>query len=465
MIEKIEINDKVRILNRENNNNRLLNVNDKLNAAYNSSFNKISVCVRKKPIGEGKDTIKIENNNVIVQNNKLSYSLDDIECNKTFIFDKAFDEYASNDNIFDFNIKDLVDYSINGKSGSIIAYGQTGTGKTYTLLEQDSGLLFQILKYSLTKISRGSLSFLEVYMGNIQDCLRENTKISLFEKNNEIYASDIAVKSFNSFEEAKEILKTGISNRTTTVTASNESSSRSHAVIIVEFTQSIEKSEIVRSKKLLSDYSLAIVDLAGSEKGSDRKECSKEVAIEGAEINRSLLALKECIRGIEMKNKFLPFRQSKLTQILKNSLIGNSKTCFIANISASVKDIEHTLNTLRYASRIKESSTKRNDNSSFILNEDEIFVKNLENNNKELDINKTNDESIIQIKEIANIFDSKCNIVERSSIQPSTIVFQRSKIEKTLKKINNLVDKENNLQKLKNIMSELEGIISKLSNK
>lgn len=94
---------------------------------------------------------------------------------------------------------------------------------------------------------------------------------------------------------------------------------------------------------LLADHSLAIVYLAGSVRGSDGRERSKEVANEGSEINKSLLALKKCFRGIEMKSKFLPFGQSKLTQILKNSLVGNTRTCFAANVSAVIKDTEHSL--------------------------------------------------------------------------------------------------------------------------
>ncbi|ELA42873.1 uncharacterized protein VICG_00188 [Vittaforma corneae ATCC 50505] len=500
--------------------------------------NSIHVCVRKKPIEEGKDTVKIENNSVIVQNSKLSYSLDDIEFNHQFLFDSAFDENCSNEEIFQLAVKGMVDFSIDGGSGSVIAYGQTGTGKTYTLLDQKSGLLFQVLKYSSSRIACGALSFLEVYMGNVQDCLRNNLKINLFEKNNEIYASEITVRPFHGFEDARNILKAGVLNRSTSITDTNACSSRSHAVVIIEFLPAAEKSEVVRSKKLLSSHSLAIVDLAGSERGCDRRVCSKEVATEGAEINKSLLALKECIRGIEMKSKFLPFRQSKLTQILKNALIGNSKTCFIANISPSIKDIEHTLNTLRYASRIKESSHKYSGSSGserqdcsdstvdssvlvdsalnaadpystrsrcisadtsidnpFTVDFEDLtsnrsmffFDGNSSNGHFKEDAEdlkivetdgdastaelqskknaKTISKDINYVNEITKLFDSKCTLLEKSSIQPSTISLQKSRIEKILQNFTLLIQKEGNLQVLKNISAELEQLVSKLKSK
>ncbi|TNN62570.1 Kinesin-like protein KIF24 [Liparis tanakae] len=96
------------------------------------------------------------------------------------------------------------------------------------------------------------------------------------------------------------------------------------------------------------------VDLAGSERASDTKEPNRQSRMEGAEINQSLLALKECIRSLDQEQSHTPFRQSKLTQVLKDSFVGDSMTCMIANISPGHLATEHTLNTLRYADRVKE---------------------------------------------------------------------------------------------------------------
>ena len=99
---------------------------------------------------------------------------------------------------------------------------------------------------------------------------------------------------------------------------------------------------------------MSFIDLAGSERGADTIDQNKQTRMDGAEINKSLLALKECIRALDMEKKHLPFRGSKLTQVLKDSFTGNSKTTMIANISPASLCCEHTLNTLRYADRVKE---------------------------------------------------------------------------------------------------------------
>ena len=110
-----------------------------------------------------------------------------------------------------------------------------------------------------------------------------------------------------------------------------------------------------------------MVDLAGSERAADCQSNNRVRRLEGAEINKSLLALKECIRALDLEKKHLPFRGSKLTQVLKDSFTGSSKTTMIANVSPANGCVEHTLNTLRYADRVKEmkkegesSSTKTN---------------------------------------------------------------------------------------------------------
>ena len=99
---------------------------------------------------------------------------------------------------------------------------------------------------------------------------------------------------------------------------------------------------------------ISFIDLAGSERGADTMHTDKQTKIDGAEINKSLLALKECIRALDLDKKHTPFRGSKLTQVLKDSFVGNSKTTMIANISPALSCSEHTLNTLRYADRVKE---------------------------------------------------------------------------------------------------------------
>ena len=145
-------------------------------------------------------------------------------------------------------------------------------------------------------------------------------------------------------EDVLKLIEIGNSCRTSGQTSANAHSSRSHAVFQI----------ILRRKgKLHGKFSL--IDLAGNERGADTSSADRQTRLEGAEINKSLLALKECIRALGRNKPHTPFRASKLTQVLRDSFIGeNSRTCMIATISPGMASCENTLNTLRYANRVKE---------------------------------------------------------------------------------------------------------------
>lgn len=138
-----------------------------------------------------------------------------------------------------------------------------------------------------------------------------------------------------------DIIDFGHSERTTQSTAANDSSSRSHA--ICQITVKDSNTDKIHGKLLL-------VDLAGSERAADTQTNSKQQQLEGAEINKSLLALKECVRALDKKSSHVPFRSSKLTMVLRDSFLGNnSKIVMIACINPGSSSADHTLNTLRYA--------------------------------------------------------------------------------------------------------------------
>jgi len=322
----------------------------------NENTKKITICVRKKPVVSGIDTIKVDQKSLSVLNSKISYTLSTVKSSHKFNFDSIYDENFTNMEIFNTDIKKLVDHALSGGSSSIIAYGQTNSGKTHTILNKYAGILFEAVKYALNYEIKGTVSFCEIYMGKCYDCLNSRQEFNLYEKKDEIYASCLQQEKFTNFADIEKIFEKGFSNRVSGSTDSNKFSSRSHAIIIIELDNSDVDTKKVVFKRLASRNSIIFVDLAGSEKGTDRRTCSKKTVSEGSEINKSLLAMKECIRGFECNNSYLPFRLSKLTQILKNSLLGDAMTCVIATISAEQKDIEQTLNTLRYMHRIKEAN-------------------------------------------------------------------------------------------------------------
>jgi len=140
--------------------------------------------------------------------------------------------------------------------------------------------------------------------------------------------------------------------RTSGTTSANQNSSRSHAI----FQMILRKRGHGKDGSMGSLHGkFSLIDLAGNERGADTMSSDRQTRLEGAEINKSLLALKECIRALGKKGAHLPFRASKLTQVLRYSFIsGNAKTCMIAMISPGLSCVEHTLNTLRYADRAKE---------------------------------------------------------------------------------------------------------------
>ncbi len=167
---------------------------------------------------------------------------------------------------------------------------------------------------------------------------REDAK----QKVNIVGLTEMPVKNVN---EIMQVIGSGLQVRTSGVTGANADSSRSHAILQMQLKNAHD------SKR---HGMMTFIDLAGSERGADTVEQNKQTRIDGAEINKSLLALKECIRALDLEKKHLPFRGSKLTQVLKDSFNGTSKTTMIANVSPAISACEHTLNTLRYTERVKE---------------------------------------------------------------------------------------------------------------
>ena len=153
-----------------------------------------------------------------------------------------------------------------------------------------------------------------------------------------------------SVSDIMKIIGSGLEMRSSGATGANDFSSRSHAVL---------QMELRRKRTPEHTYArMSFIDLAGSERGADTTDNNKQTRTEGAEINKSLLALKECIRALDLEKKHTPFRGSQLTKVLRDSFTGNSRTTMIANVSPANSCTEHTLNTLRYADRVKEMKSE-----------------------------------------------------------------------------------------------------------
>ncbi|EJW04795.1 hypothetical protein EDEG_01017 [Edhazardia aedis USNM 41457] len=329
----------------------------------NDLIRKIEVCVRKKPTTMyDKDVVDMKNGKVIVQELKKKLDLSQYIEEHEFHFNHTFDEYTRNEDIFD-KLKNIVNHVVSGGNGTMIAYGQTGTGKTHTMYHPSNGLVFQSINEWLKFRTSGYISFIEIYNSTVFDLLDFREKIELREKENSLYFSSLTEVEFKSLAEGIKIVNSGLICRKKGTTSTNNESSRSHAILRI----SSKKNEFTNDGNCL-----VLVDLAGSERGSDRLGTNKLTRNEGAEINKSLLALKECIRNLEKNCSYQPFRQSKLTQILKSSLIGMSQTVLIATISPAKESVEYTLNTLRYASKFNVPNKNKKLLNNEVVRRDEI---------------------------------------------------------------------------------------------
>ncbi|GAA5801996.1 hypothetical protein HPULCUR_007456 [Helicostylum pulchrum] len=337
----------------------------KLPAVAQSDLNqKIRVCVRKRPLSK-KEIEKCEKDitpaasvrTVHVNEPKVKVDLTKYIEQHTFNFDDVFDIENTNDHIYERTAQPLVKYIFNGGKATCFAYGQTGSGKTYTMMDPKHGLyilaakdIFNMLQLPEYQHLCAWIGFYEIYQGQLYDLLANRKKLFAREdgKQNVVI---VGLKEYliKNVSDLMQVFEYGNQVRSTGSTGANSDSSRSHAILQVLLKPASKKKTSVPPIGKLS-----FIDLAGSERGADRGETDLKTRMEGAEINKSLLALKECIRALDQDKKHTPFRQSKLTQVLKDSFVGNSRTCMIATVSPNQSNSEHTLNTLRYADRVKE---------------------------------------------------------------------------------------------------------------
>ncbi|XP_027603021.2 kinesin-like protein KIF2C isoform X1 [Pipra filicauda] len=332
---------------------------------------RICVCVRKRPLNRQElqkkecDVVTVPSKCVLmVHEPKQKVDLTKYLDTQTFRFDFSFDETSSNEMVYRFTARPLVETIFEGGKATCFAYGQTGSGKTHTMggdfsgkiqnaskgiyafASQDVFLLLSQPRYRSQNLEV-YVTFFEIYNGKVFDLLNKKAKLRVLEDGKQqVQVVGLQERQVGCAEDVIRMIAIGSACRTSGQTFANASSSRSHACFQI----------ILRQRgQLIGKFSL--VDLAGNERGADTASADRQTRMEGAEINKSLLALKECIRALGQNKSHTPFRESKLTQVLRDSFIGtNSRTCMIAMISPGMNSCEYTLNTLRYADRVKELS-------------------------------------------------------------------------------------------------------------
>lgn len=309
---------------------------------------------------------------------------------KVFAFDKSYwsfdrndPHFAGQDNLFVDLGAPLLDNAFQGYNNCIFAYGQTGSGKSYSMMGygEEAGVIPRICQDMFERITAMQkdknlsctveVSYLEIYNERVRDLLNPSTKGNLKVREHPStgpYVEDLAKLVVRSFQEIQHLMDEGNKARTVAATSMNETSSRSHAVFTLTVTQ--KRHDVETSMDTEKVAKISLVDLAGSERATSTGATGARLK-EGAEINRSLStlgrvisALAEISMGKKKNISMVPYRDSVLTWLLKDSLGGNSMTAMIAAISPADINFEETLSTLRYA-----DSAKRIKNHA-VVNED-----------------------------------------------------------------------------------------------
>ena len=446
-----------------------------------SEGQKIYVCVRKRPIFDKEiqngeiDCVTAINPKVCIYDCKLRIDgyTKYIDTNN-FYFDNVFNENEDTNLLFECSVKPSLDILLKGGVVTCFAYGQTGSGKTFTMKGIQDAAIYNIfdnfsdLQKILKKNFKFFISFFEIYSGRLYDLLNNRNKVmALEDKNQKVQIYGLTEKEVFNPKEMQDIVDFANAMRTTHNTVTNETSSRSHAIcnFIIKTEGRREDEEYAK---------LTLVDLAGSERATETQSNNKSRLAEGAEINKSLLALKECIRALDARktkgnnDQHVPFRNSKLTLVLRDSFLGKADLCkiiMISCVSPSNHSSNHTINTLRYADRLKEKTSSFNSPSvpqvkktNTVNNHNYNGFKAINNSNSKVN-NKINNKLGIStnnngIKSNNFGLNKKIKDKEKEKEKEKRDISEgKTKNENVGKKINNFFDDieeldEDNMQKL-----------------
>ena len=432
----------------------------------NIENSKIFVIVRKRPLSKKEinngeiDCISCLNPKVIVHECKIKIDgitkyLEDHE----FYFDNTFNENETTEDIYGYTIEPMINLVLKKGIVTCFAYGQTGSGKTYTM-KGIQNLAIESLFQESQKIKKKFefyISFFEIYGGRLYDLLNNKNKLQVFDDSKGItHIYGLQEILAETKEDMLLIIEKANSIRTTHNTVTNETSSRSHAICNI----------IIKEKNSKEFGKLSLVDLAGSERAEETQSNNRIRRAEGAEINKSLLALKECIRALQARKTsgnneiHVPFRASKLTHVLRDSFVSKSdksRIIMISCINPSYIHSNHSINTLRYSDRLKEQTAfiiKQNNNIKIKINNEQN--KNNQNKKQKKEIEREKELEEINM----NVFNAKDDILndinfdERINLDDDLLEFQKIENNEINKK-----EKENIITPQKNMDNNSEKII------
>ncbi|KAK5710493.1 hypothetical protein LTR17_018849 [Elasticomyces elasticus] len=330
------------------------------------SSNTIKVVARFRPLNSIE--VKAGGDQVVDFTSEDTCSISSKEASGSFTFDRIFPTNTPQQDVFDYSIRSTVDDVLAGYNGTVFAYGQTGSGKTYTMMgadianEQGKGIIPRIVEQIFSSIMRSDdsieftvrVAYMEIYMEKIRDLLfPDNDNLPIHEDAKQgVYVKGLQRCYVGDVNEVYKILTIGGQSRAVASTNMNQESSRSHSIFEIEIAQKNVETGSARSGRLF------LVDLAGSEKVG-KTGASGQTLEEAKKINKSLSALGMVINALsDGKSSHIPYRDSKLTRILQESLGGNSRTTLIVNCSPSSYNDAETVSTLRFGERAKTIKQK-----------------------------------------------------------------------------------------------------------
>ncbi|KAL6521577.1 Kinesin-like protein KIN-8B [Orobanche gracilis] len=427
----------------------------------------LSVAVKCRPLTErerGRDIVRVHNDKeVLLLDPDLSKDYLDRIQNRTkekrYTFDYAFGPNSSNlfglvvntltiwcKDVYKISVRSTILGIVQGLNATVFAYGSTGSGKTYTMVgtKDDPGLMVLSLNTIFDLIEKDntsddfevSCSYLEVYNEVIYDLLEKSSSHLELREDPEqgIIVAGLRSIKVNSADKILELLYLGNSRRKTESTEVNKTSSRSHAVLEISVSRKQQKQypkQVIKGK-------LALVDLAGSERASETNTGGQKLR-DGANINRSLLALANCINALGKQQKkglaYVPYRNSKLTRILKDGLSGNSQTIMVATISPADNQYHHTVSTLKYADRAKEIKTHIQKNIGTInahMSDYQKIIDNLQGEVSRLRNELAEKESQLNAKPNGKAPDDEISCLNTLSQETSENVQERINLQKAL---------------------------------